>query len=315
MKLSEYIRYRNQIEALDSMAGNHAADLEISKITNIVEICPIEFTSELVEIQKQKQNVYTAFENITLELEKLKRKVNNEISAQGQIWLQESEQRYEVELKHKSVQNILDRKTSIPQSDFEYFVARLSTYAAWKYPGLILRPAQHGMIYGMVCFDPLYIVDTNLDLLWPCQLEFPDQYRRRLRPLVIEETDDDSLTMIPDNQMGIVLCYDYFNFLPLSVVVKLLSQIFQKLRPGGTLCMTFNDCDTEPGMKLVESYYTTYIPQRVLMTHIDDIGFKLFHCYNNQSPMTWLELRKPGQLESTRGGQVLAQVRPKPQQK
>lgn len=315
MNLSELIRYRNQLEALNALHALTLADTELNKIDVATQICPVDIADQLAEFNQHRDEIFKNFQNLESALDQIKLKINNAIDTLGQEWFQESEQRYEHELRQKTPEQILDRSTSIPQVDFDFFTSRLSTYAAWKYPGMILRPAKNSMIHGMVCFDPLYIVDVHADLLWPCQLTFPDQYRRRLRPIVIDESESTVLDSVPDNQFGIVLAYDYFNFLPMSIVVSMLQQIFNKLRPGGTLCMTFNDCDTEPGMKLVEAHrYATYIPRRKLIEHINRIGYQHIQFYNNASPLTWLELRKPGNLTSIRGGQVLAQVRPKPQQ-
>lgn len=315
MNFSELIRYRNQLEALDALRGLKLADTELDKIAVTAQTSPVDIADKLAEFNLHRDAIFNNFQNLASALAQIKLTVNNAVDAAGQHWFQESEQRYQNEIKHKQPEQILDQHTSVPQPDFDFFTSRLSTYAAWKYPGMILRPAKNSMMHGMVCFDPLYIVDADADLLWPCQLTYPDQYRRRLRPYVIDESSSNALDPMPNNQFGLVLAYDYFNFLPMTVVVNMLKQIFVKLRPGGTLCMTFNDCDTEAGMKLVEHHhYATYIPRRKLIECINNIGYQQVHLYNNDSPLTWLELRKSGNLGSIRGGQVLAQVRPKPAQ-
>lgn len=314
MKLSELIRYRNQLEAMTTSTAVSAAENEISKILHTVKNCPVSFEDQLFAMTQQQTAWLENFAKFDVALTALKDQVNEIIEEQGKFWFAESAERYHFDVNHATTEHFLNRKTSLPTIDIEYFASRLGTYASWKYPGLLLKPALNNFIHGMVCFDPLYIVDRLDDFLWPCQVEFPEQYRRRLRPVVINENNDNPLVQLPENQFGIALAFDYFNFMPMEIVVVFLQQIFNKLRPGGVLCMTFNDCDTEKAMKLVEQSVTSYIPRRKLLQHIKQIGYEVAHQYNNDSPLTWLELRKPGCLESLRGGQVLAQVRPKPAQ-
>jgi hypothetical protein len=311
MKLSDFIRYRNQLEAASVYTAETAADGEIRKIIELVKECPLPFVEHLTALEnchKEMHEFYAQFED---KFRKLKWKINEVILEQSHPWLLESEKRYKFEQQHVPIEAFLTKKTAIPDEDLEYFANRLGAYASWKHPGLMLRPGHCSLIHSMVNFDPLYIVDIHQDLLWPCQINFPDQYKRRLRPMVIDEESPESLSMLPDNQFGIVLAYDYFNFLPINIVFSLIEQIFKKLKPGGTLCFTFNDCDTEKGMKLVEMFYSSYITQRELIWRARIYGYTVAHTYNNDSPLTWIELRKPGELTSIRGGQTLARVNPK----
>lgn len=314
MNLSEFIRYRNQLESMTAWTAESMADAELRKIISTVKLCPIPFEDNLSVLEHQRLNLIESYRHFDSALTELKQKINFVIDEQGEAWFIESHKRYNFEIDNQTIESFLNKKTSIPDNDRDYFVARLNTYASWKHPGLILRPGQHNFIHSMVCFDPLYIVDRHDDLLWPCQIEFPDQYRKRLRPVVINEDSSESLASLPDAQFGVGLAFDYFNFLPFHVVVYFLEQVYTKLKPGGVFCITFNDCDTEKGMKLVEMFQASYIPQRKIMYYIEKIGYEVVHKYNNDSPLTWLELKKPGELNSNRGGQVLAAVRPKPQQ-
>ena len=75
--------------------------------------------------------------------------------------------------------------------------------------------------------------------------------------------------------------------------------------------MTFNDCDNEHGVILAEENFAAYTPNGLIKQLIDNLGFVLTFEYNNDSNSTWIEVQKPGTLESLKGGQTLAKIVPK----
>jgi hypothetical protein len=180
---------------------------------------------------------------------------------------------------------------------------------------MIIRPGLETFVSDMVSFDPLYLVDQDQELLFPSILQFPEQYQRRLRPYVVNERDESLpiLAQLPDNQFGMCLAYNFFNFKPLTVMEKWLGELYTKLRPGGRLMMTFNDCDNEKAVKLAENYYACYTPSRMVRDIALKHGYEIYFVWNDNLPSTWMELQKPGSLSSLRGGQALARAIPYPE--
>lgn len=310
MILSDLINYRNRLEELSAGPIWEVSNTEFLKVFDIVKQSLIPVGPVVDELDSVHKNIYAEYEHFDRILTQHKDKINKILDEQGQPWFMESTKRYFFDREHQSDDWYLQRKSSIPQADKDFYISRLQTYSSWKYPGLIFRPGLHNLVQHMVCYDPLYLVDKTDNLLFPCQLEFPEQYRRRLRPVVIDEHSETSLDALPDNQFGVVLAYDYFNFLPMYVIERLLQQVYLKLRPGGTVCFTFNDCETDKAMQLVENYRASYTPGRALKYQIKAMGYEIVFEYNNQGPTTWMELKKPGQLKSIRGGQIMSQVKP-----
>jgi hypothetical protein len=310
MILSDLINYRNRLEELSAGYIFEKSNLEFLKVFDIVKQSTIPVGSIVDELDAVHKTIFKEYENFEVILTQFKDKIRTILDEQGQPWFMESTKRYLFDSEHQSEDWYLQRQSSIPVEDKDFYISRLQTYSSWKYPGLMFRPGLHNLVQHMVCYDPLYLVDKTDNLLFPCQLEFPEQYRRRLRPVVIDEQSESSLDQLPDNQFGLALAYDYFNFMPLYIVERILQQVFVKLRPGGTVCFTFNDCDTSKGMQLVENYRASYIPGRAIKHQIKSMGYELVFEYNNHGPTTWIELRKPGKLESIRGGQVMTQVKP-----
>jgi hypothetical protein len=164
-------------------------------------------------------------------------------------------------------------------------------------------------IDDMVTFDPLYVVDESMDLLLPTMSKYNEDYQRRLRMYVSRERETEYvLEMIPSNQIGICLVYNLFEFRPLEVIKNYLTEIHKKLRDGGTVIITINDCDNEKAVRLVENHYCCYTPGTLVKTMAESLGFKILYHWNWGGPSSWIELQKPGTITSLRGGQSLAKI-------
>ena len=204
---------------------------------------------------------------------------------------------------------MLFRSMNITDETRTFLNARVKMYNSWKYPGMIIRPGLENFINDMVMFDPLYLVDQSYDLLQPAIEQFPIEYQKRLRPYLVNELQGRPfLRQIPDNQFGICLVYNFFNFRPLESIKIYLNEIYQKLRPGGALLMTFNDCDRDKAVMLVENHFASYTPGSLIKELAISIGYKIEFVWDDAGPSTWIEFKKPGELTSIRGGQTLAKI-------
>jgi SAM-dependent methyltransferase len=108
-------------------------------------------------------------------------------------------------------------------------------------------------------------------------------------------------------QFGFVCAFRYFEFKPWEVLQQYLDEIFALLRPGGTLLFSFNDCDNWRAVGLTEHHFCCYTPGRLVREHSRKLGYEITHEHDDAGT-TWLELRKPGTLDSIRGAQALAVV-------
>jgi SAM-dependent methyltransferase len=205
-------------------------------------------------------------------------------------------------------QQILDRRMPMTADVQQMISNRIKSYVDWKYPGLIIRPGVETFISDLVALDPLYLVDYSTELLQPALSTFPEEYQRRLRVYEQDPCSTNVLDALPDNQFGMCLAFNFFEFTPLEVVEQYLRNIFNKLRPGGILAMTFNDCDRAHCVALVEKNFCFYTPGNRVKAIAKSIGYRQMFSWTDMGNLTWLELRKPGELESIRGGQTLAKI-------
>jgi SAM-dependent methyltransferase len=163
-----------------------------------------------------------------------------------------------------------------------------------------------------VPLDPLYVIDQHEELLVPSVSKFDGSYQRRLRQYIIDDRHDKKiLRLLPDNQFGFVFAYNYFNYRPLSLIFKYLDELYVKLRPGGRVIFTYNDCDFSPAVILAERSFMCYTPGRHIRAHAEQLGYTIEMNCVNPANAAWMELKKPGEIESLRGGQTLAKIIPK----
>ena len=311
MKLSELVAFKNELDQLSALPAQQAADIAINKITHLVEISPL--TAPYSEQLNQRRLAVTQkFIELENQLNELKQLTKKEIEDNERPWFAESYRLYEQEMIFETVEYILDRRPVIGDETEDFYKARILRYTDWKYPAMVLRPGLESYIDSMVACDPLYLVDEKYDLLTPTLDRHNEVYRRRLRPYVINERQDNEiLTQLPNGQFGLIFAYNFFNFRPLEVIRRYLVELYQKLRTGGVLVMTINDCDRKKGVILVEQHFACYTPGNMIIDLAKSIGFEVEFVWNNDGPSTWIELRHPGELTSLRGGQTLAKVIPK----
>ena len=309
MKLSELINYRNQLNLLSIDPAQQDADLALERVTHLVQAKSMQFDNIADLLQVRRNEVAQAFVKFDLEVDQLKKQISDAIAVAENPWFAESYRLYDEEMCHETPAYILSRRSSLSDDAKMTLRARIMNYTDWRFPAMIIRPGVEEFIQDMVGYDPLYILDEHYDLLTPCMEQFPELYQRRLRPYVINERGDDPiLSKIPDNQFGICLAYNFFNFRPFEVLRRYLEEVYEKLRPGGALIMTFNDCDRDKGVMLVENHFACYTPGYLVKDLAQSIGYRISFTWHDDGPDTWVELRKPGELTSIRGGQTLAKI-------
>jgi hypothetical protein len=87
-----------------------------------------------------------------------------------------------------------------------------------------------------------------------------------------------------------------------------LTEIYSKLKPGGVLAFTFNDCDYAGATAMAERSFMCYTPGQTVLAHAHSVGYQVRQRYRMSNSTTWVELKRPGQMTSLRGGQSLAKA-------
>ena len=313
MRLSDLVNYLNLLDSMSSTSTLVQTDQNLENITHVVSNSNIQLDQFSALLAQRHTEVIVALNQYESDLEALKQALRKLISTTEKPWFSESYRLYEQEMCNDTAELILSRSPIISKETEEFYRTRLTRYNSWHHAAMIIRPGREPYIHELLASDPLYLVDESHDLLQPAMAQFNDQYQQRLRSYTVpERSGREILDQLPNNQFGLVFAYNFFNFKPFEVLRQYLTEIFQKLRPGGVLVMTFNDCDWAKAVMLVEQHCCTYTPGYLVRELAQRLGYEITFSWNNRGPATWLELSKPGKQHSLRGGQTLAKIIPKP---
>jgi hypothetical protein len=301
------------------------ADSELQKIIH---------ESQDVNLTKLKTEVLTSIDRFETEFDQFKHRVYSQIREAEPPYLQNSYKAYEEFRSHRyewlksphpsdsievletnlrmHIKNILDNRLPMLDATQEFILHRITRYSSWQTTTMILRPGLEPWLPKIVNNDPIYLVDENYDLLTPAMSQFNEMYQRRLRPYAVrEDQEQDILWQLPEAQFGLVLAWNYFNHRPFEIIRRYLTELYKKLRPGGMLLMTYNDCDRWQEVVSAETGTALYTPGTLINSFAESLGFESTFSHHDNGPWTWIELRKPGEWQSYRGGQALAKIIPK----
>ena len=305
MKLSELVLLKNQLDNLSFGSIQNDLNLMLDNLSYITKDGDYSIASE-------QESILQATVAFNQTLENLKLKISQDIKKIEPKYFSESYNSYQHELNQTAENIQTNGRNHFKNLDLTLFKSRLHRYADWHYPAMIIRPNIEPFIEDMVAHDPLYIVDTSHELLQPALNRFNTQFQNRLRKYIINETQDAPfLDKLPDNQFSVVLAYNFLNFRPIELFRQYLTEVYQKLRPGGVFILTFNDADRAAGVNAVEIELAVYTPGYLIRELAQLTGFEVDFEWHDNGSSTWLELKKPGTLSSIKGGQTLAKILPK----
>lgn len=302
MTLSELVQIKNQLDKLSTAKAHEFTNLELNKITHLVDDPTLE--QNLVDLN-------TSFNIFNNTVNRIKSDLKSAIVEAEKPWFLESYRLHEEEIWRHPADHILGLcMNSLSVELKDTIESRLALYSSWHHAAMVIRPGDKSLINQMVSFDPLYILDRSYELLTPSVEHFPIMYQNRLRQYTIEDVVNTTyLDKLPDQQFGLCVAYMYFNYKPFEIIKQYFIEIYQKLKPGGTLAFTFNDCDRIAAVKLVEQHFCCYTPGFLIEQLAESTGFEIvYKSCEQDGPVTWLELKKPGTLTSIKGGQSLAKI-------
>lgn len=213
---------------------------------------------------------------------------------------------YELEERYGSVDFVRNTRRIYVQKDVEEIVKqRILFYTDWKYPALEIGCRDGEWTQHLVAADPLYIVDRHTEFLDSTNGKFSEQYQQRLRKYPLVNHD---LSALPKSQMAFIFSWGYFNYVSLDTMKQYLRQAYSLLRPGGVFLFSYNDGDTPVGAGMAENFAQTYMPKSMLIPLCESIGYTVEKEFDFET-ITWIEIRKPGTLETVKAHQVLGEIK------
>lgn len=308
-KLSDMVAYRAHLRALRSdLEADHAHRL-LAPALQMVSDHDIQFPKLTRDLALHYQTVDQDFAVFRATYDAVLDQLQIQIDELEKAYLVQSYELYDQGMVNDTVDHILGRRFSLSPESEQMILGRLRLQTDWHSAGMIIRPGLESWIDHMVDCDPLYLVDHDHELLAPSLDRFKDPYRRRLRCYIVKDSADSvMMSALPDQQMGLILAYNFFHYKPLEIIKAYLREIFHKLVPGGVLAMTFNDCDQPGAVELTEKFYMCYATGSTIAALAESMGYELHYRCEINAATTWLELRRPGSRTSLKGGQALVKV-------
>ena len=310
MKLSALVRYLNCLDAQPLPDASAICDRELGELSRVVLEGRPELTTRIAELAQDREHMHAAITAFRTHILGTRQDVTGLIEGMQTGYFAESYRLHDEEMSNDSDQRILDRRPVLTESVMHYLTSRISIHSDWHHAAMVIRPGQGEWLPLMVGSDPLYLVDIRPSLLDTAIDQFTPAYQRRLRRCTLRESDNDGMVLrdLPDGQFGFCLVMNFFEYKPFELIRLYLADIYQKLKPGGTLALTFNNCDHWGGVELVERHFMCYTPGTMLIALAENLGFEIQQRWDIDNAVSWLEMRRPGKLTSLRGGQSLAKI-------
>lgn len=313
--LSELVAYRNRLRSAEFDPHTSQITEFAQRVTHSIVTHSVQFPACTADIRSRCKQVLESVSNFRKELDFLQSEIETEILRLDRVYYQRSSRWFTQESIWDKADYVLSRRLEMLDEGKEMLRARLRANTDWRFPGMIIHPGLEDFIDIMVGYDPLYIVDRSAELMIPAVRKFAEQYQHRVRRYVIDDhgkTDVPILGALPDGQFGMIFVYNYFNFVPLEVMTRYLQELTAKLRDGGTMLFTFNDCDREEAVGSTEKNFMCYTPGHKVREVLRTLNLEILldqHCDKNVS---WMEVRRSGKLRSYRGSQPVAKILRKP---
>ena len=309
MKLSSIVSYKNLLDTLSSKPAAIEFLKETQNMINVAESSSVQIPGNVDQLKKMHEQVLQAVENFEHQFTQLKQSVQDLIEQQEPEYFQNSLDLYNGGYRNDTTEHIRNRQITVKPETAVIIQQRLRLYTSWRHPGMVIRPAHARFVEDLVACDPMYFVDTTDPLLELTASWFTPQYQSRLRRYIVEEySDQPTLINLPTNQFGLIYSFHFFEYRAWPVLQQYLKECFDLLRPGGILAFTYNNCDIANRVGMVEHYSGCYTPGRLVRAYASGLGYKTVFEFDDDTNTSWMELRRPGDYSSIRGGQTLAAI-------
>lgn len=308
MKLSELVGLKEEIRSSISI---DKIDYEISQLSKCLsklegdrldrDLIPF-FTKTTDELNRVRHEIANSYEN----LKTIYSAIDHKISSLSSKFFAAN---YQLELELDTAGERLTRKKLYSDATREVLVSRLRKHSNWHYPALEIGPGDGVWTEELVENDPLYIVDLQQEYLDETLKKFNPVYQRRIRPYLVPFADNENLSMLPQNQFGFVASINVFDYFSFDKIRRYLASVYDVLRPGGVFLFTYGNCDRREIAELAEKGSVGYMPKSLLVAFCETHGYEVLDSFDLDQTVSWIEIRKPGELKTVKGHQAMGEIK------
>jgi SAM-dependent methyltransferase len=310
-KLTELVHLREKLtQAYDAVPAANELDHLHAKVSSIVsEREAVEHQDMLEQLVLDISQVQQRFEDNQAQFNSAIDILNHEIMEEGTKFFSDN---YTLELRVEAEATTVIRRVRVmelSETVTKEILSRLHLYSSWKYPALEIGCRDGEWTQHLVANDPLYIVDHYREFLDSTMSIFVEAYQRRIRPYLCK---DQNMSELPQGQMGFVFCWNFLNYRSLDTVKEYLKSVKDLLRPGGTFMFSYNNGDIPECAGYVDAGWMSYIPKSMLIPMCESLGYEIIYSRDIRgegTSISWVELRKPGTLETVKAHQVLGEIK------
>ena len=314
--LRDIVRYRAMVDSIDMDAIRRDVNAQLSKVCNDLAINNFDAENLKDRLLHGHLKVLNNLEDMALDLNTFKEEINKQVKHLEKPYYEKSKEVY----KNHTQMSPGDKLSKLKNKDLLFhedttkmLINAISVKISNQYACCQLAPGYGNVTTHLVHGTPLYIVEedkegsvVNTDL-------FNEIMTRRIAWYEMNDTDEEILSVLPQNQIGCFIVIDYFNFKSEDIIEKYLKSIYKCLRPGGTVIFTFNNCDYPNAIDKVDEMYYCYTTGTQMKKLCSSIGFEIQKLtamgYDElENGISWLEIKKPGELNTIRSAQGLASI-------
>lgn len=310
MLISDLIRYREDLQTkIENLSIGKSINQDCLMLENLLGHHPPNTTFAKLQQTKDKiQNITNQFNNIKVELQDILEEINNTIDTESfKIFNHSTIEFYSTINTHNFV---LDNSVNgIVQ-------AQIHKHASHFYPALQFGcvPKSKSLTSDLVANDPLYLCDFSQSNIENVSNQFNEIYNRRLRKYIL---NDYELHQLPHNQFGFIFSWMVFNYANFVTVSHYLERMIRLLRPGGHFLFSYNNCDLLDSCLVAEAGSMSYVTKRNLIEICKKFGYEIIDLVDVPNSdyhvkyVSWIELRKPGELSTVKRRQVMGAIHQK----
>lgn len=308
MQLRNIIKYKQLIASLDDIGLRKNINKQLTDV--LTDLNTHEFDADNLKerIEGNHLEVLKNLEDMSDNLNRFREKLQQVVDDLEKPYYEKSKDIYKMNLAQSTEQK-MDRHIFndllANESSTKFLYDRIGYYVDVRYPGLQLGPGYGEITNQLVSLNPVYLMDDSEAMFKAIKGWREPAYQRRLRYYIVDDNHNDPLNELPQNQLGLIVAVNWFNFRTVKVIKKYLESMMKALRPGGVVVFTYNNCNYPKGVDKVDERYYCYTTDTQIKQMCIQLGYDIIKSFDKgydelDMGISWLEIKKPGTRNTIR---------------